>query len=143
MSNPPGRPTSLTPELQDAIVRDIRRTGAYVETVCQAHGICKKTFYNWKDRGETGEEPFATFLHAIKEAEALSEMDGIAQMKEGGKTWMGAAAWLERRFRQRWHRSDRIEHSGEMTINSRKLEGMEKESLDKIREAVALIEGSK
>src|SRR5579862_1643086 len=74
-----GRPTKLTPELQVAICTSLA-TGAYVETAAAVHGVNKQTLYDWFKRGNSGEEPYADFLDAIKRAEAASEQLALSRI---------------------------------------------------------------
>lgn len=113
-----GRKTKLTPETQSRIVQAIRG-GNYIEVAARYAGIDPVTFWNWMKRGETGEEPFLNFFNAIKDAEALSEAEAVAQVRLASrdpKNWAAGMTWLERRFQQRWSRTDRQEHSGEVKI---------------------------
>ncbi len=104
------RPTSLTPEVQEAILAAIR-SGNYKRTAAQKAGICEKTLYNWEERGEKGEEPFAGFLQAVKKAEADAEsvlLDEVRSAQPGVTGSHGADLWqakawiLERRWPKRW-----------------------------------------
>ena len=46
-----GKPTKLTPKLQQTIVNAIT-AGNYVEAACGFAGIKKQTHYNWMNRGK-------------------------------------------------------------------------------------------
>ncbi len=96
-----GRPTSLTPEVQAAIMSALR-DGLYRETASRCAGICERTFYSWLERGETGEEPFAGFLQAVKRTEAEAERDIIVTVREGADGWQSKAWVAERRWPKRW-----------------------------------------
>jgi hypothetical protein len=116
--HPGGRPKGsgikLTPETQERIVLLIR-AGNYPEIACEASGISRRVFYNWKERGETGEEPYASFLHSLIKAEAESETTLTMKVyRAGDSIWQAAMTLLERRHPERWGRRERqqIEHSG-------------------------------
>ena len=73
ISNKVGRPTELTPMLQEEIC-DLLSDAVNIETVCGLVGISKATYYNWRERGESGEEPFAEFLDATTRARAKAKL---------------------------------------------------------------------
>jgi transposase len=112
MSDVGGRPTSLTPEVQAKII-DAIELGMYVKQACLAAGICEKTYYLWKQRGETGEEPFAGFLQALQIAEAKAELRALKNITSNeeptGPHWTASAWFLERKHWKRWGRKDRTE----------------------------------
>uniref|UniRef100_A0A6M3J563 Terminase n=1 Tax=viral metagenome TaxID=1070528 RepID=A0A6M3J563_9ZZZZ len=131
----PGRPTKLTPELQEKICRYIA-AGNYLSTACQAVDIWPTTFNDWlgkadKER-ENGGGIYYDFYLATKRAEAereavivqrLIEASGPGERKkvvktdadgkqsievtETGGEWLAAATFLERRHPDRWGRKDR------------------------------------
>ncbi len=96
-----GRPTSLTPDVQAIVVEAIGR-GLYRETAAQLAGVVRKTLWNWEQRGEAGEEPYAEFFHAIKKAEAQAESDVIDGVRAGCEGWQSKAWIAERRWPSRW-----------------------------------------
>lgn len=91
-----GRPTKLTPEVQAKAI-EAYRTGHYAEHVAPLAGISEKTLYSWLERGEKGEEPFADFLQAVKEASAFAIDEAMKTVRAGGMGWQGSAWFLERR----------------------------------------------
>ena len=106
-SRPVGRTPKLTPEVQEAVCRNLAG-GCYIETACAMAGICQSTFFNWKQRGENGEEPYLQFLEAVTRAEVQAELRALAIIQKAGEEdprhleW-----WLERKFSDRWGRKDR------------------------------------
>ena len=106
------------PSLQDRIVSLVRE-GHYIETVCAAQGINKVTFYNWVNAGLEGREPFLSFLHALQKAEADAEIQLGRRVLEQSDLnqigWTGKMTFMERRWRERWGRSEivKIEASPE------------------------------
>ena len=103
-----GRKTVFTEELADKIVGLIR-IGNFIEVACLAAGIHKSTYYEWKVKGAAGEEPFATFLDNVKEAEAVMEATLVGHVyeacrgkKEHAKTWQQNLRLLACRFSDRW-----------------------------------------
>lgn len=97
---PIGRPTKLTAETQEAIIKAIK-AGATHETAAMSAGISRTTFYDWKAKGEAGEEEFTDFSDALKIAEAqgtIKLLERIQIASEDPKLWPAAAWILERRY---------------------------------------------
>ncbi len=105
-----GRPTSLTPAVQAAIVTAIE-AGNYRATAAAAAGVHRNRMAEWEARGEKGEEPYAEFTCALQTAEAKAEMNLLAEIRgaqpgvtgsHGADLWQAKAWMLERRFAARW-----------------------------------------
>lgn len=136
------RPTVLTSELMTSIVALVQRAVPPVQAAA-AFGVQRTTYFEWIARGRGTDERrpmvpiYAEFADAIDraEAEAESALVGLAIAK--ARTSADAIAILERRFRDRWKRSD------EMTVNIRHLaeqlaaEGMDPQEV--IAEAEAIL----
>lgn len=75
MSDAPkiGRPTKLTPELQEQIVNAIKAGNSIVEAA-QLCGVGERTIHEWRARGEADDAPelFAQFAQALTQARATS-----------------------------------------------------------------------
>lgn len=113
------RPTKLTPEIATGIVTLIEH-GVHPVVAAGAFGVERSTLYQWIARGE-GTDPlrpmepiYAEFADAVRDAEykAESTLVGLAVAKI--KTTADAVMLLERRFRDRWQRTE------EVTINIRR-----------------------
>ena len=81
--------------------------GNYIETAAKLAGISKACLYNWITRGKTGEEPFAAFVDALEKAEARSEAQAVANVRQAGKLpqfWAAEMTYLERRHPEKWGR---------------------------------------
>jgi transposase len=132
-----GRPTKLNEQTHEAIVTAVR-AGNYVETAAAAAGITATTFYRWMERGEAdiendAQSPFRDFREAVEKAKAESEkidLDLIAKAAGEGN-WQAAAWRLERRFKDKWGRNDKmkIEHAGSI---GRDVEVLTDEQLDQL-----------
>ena len=123
------RPTKLTPELQEDILKIIR-SGNYIETACAFVGINKSTFYDWLKRGarekdrleknprariRKSEKIYVEFSNAVEKALAHAEIRDVAIIGKAAEENWKAAAWrLERKFPERWGRKEKysLEHSG-------------------------------
>jgi transposase-like protein len=108
---PGGRPTKLSPDVQQAIVRSVER-GNYVEVAAALAGVSKETLYAWLRRGareDTGS--FREFSDAVKVAMAKAEADDLARIGAAAESgaWTAAAWRLERRAPGRWGRRVRVE----------------------------------
>lgn len=109
-----GRPSKLTAEVQDKIVRAIS-TGNWLETACAYAGVDSSTVRRWIAKGEAedAEEPFRTFCTTIKQAKAEAEIRAVALIQKAAQdgTWQASAWYLERSFPDRWGRH-RLEITG-------------------------------
>ena len=109
-----GRPTKLTPEVQDKIVTALR-AGNYQETAARYAGIAEPTFYEWMARGKS--EPgsiYSEFAEAVEKAKADAEVRDVALIDRAAAdgNWQAAAWKLERKFPNRWGRVNRTEVTG-------------------------------
>jgi transposase len=99
-----GRPSKLTPEVQEKILNAIR-TGAFIETAAAAAGIHRDTFYEWMKRGEKAPSGmYREFKEQLDIAIAESETMCLALITAASASgvWQAAAWRLERRFPERW-----------------------------------------
>ena len=62
-----GRPTLLTPELQQQIC-ELTRAGATAEVAATVNGITAATFYGWMLKGREGDDKYVDFFEAVTEA---------------------------------------------------------------------------
>ena len=109
----------LSPEITEIICQNIEKGNSF-ETACQAVGICRKTLYNWMDRGEKGEIDFTHFILSIKKARAKAEMRHVEVIEKAmDKNWQASAWWLERTNKEQWgmHSEQHIEHTGKIDSN--------------------------
>jgi len=54
-------------------------------------------------RGRKGEEPFVSFVSAVKKAERDAEALAVKAIRTAGKkNWTAYAWWLERKFPEAW-----------------------------------------
>jgi transposase len=111
-----GRPTKLTPDIENAIVTALR-AGNYAETAVAYAGIGLSTYYRWMERGQSEAEDdraYREFREAIEKARAAAEVRDIALIDKAAAngSWQAAAWKLERRYPQRWGRVVRTEVTG-------------------------------
>jgi len=125
MGNMTGRPTKLTPELQEKFVAYVR-AGNFIETVCAACGIHRDTYYGWMERAAAGEQPYSDFSDAVGIAEAQAELEAVEGiLTHAAENWSAFSWYLERRHWKRWRKTDKVEQ--EVTV---KKEGPEPSELD-------------
>ena len=116
-SNRLGRPSKLTPELQDSIVKAIQ-AGNYAQVAARHAGIGETTFYRWLQQGQADAEAnrktsFRDFWEAVKKAESAAEVRAVVILQRAmPNSWQAAMTYLERRYPARWGRRERFEHSG-------------------------------
>ena len=92
----------------------------YIEQACILADINQRDYYNIMQRAERGDPSSQRFASIVKKAEAEAERAATAKMKDDPKAFLGNATFLERRFRDRWGRSDRrtIDSNVNITIAS-------------------------
>lgn len=113
------RPTKLTPEVASGIVTLIEH-GVHPVVAAGSFGVARTTYYQWVALGEAVDEAlpsdlmYVEFADSVRSAEykAESALVGLAIAKV--KTTADAVILLERRFRERWQRTE------EVTINIRR-----------------------
>lgn len=93
-----GRPSLLTPELEEKILRAIR-AGVPFKTAAQAHGITYTTFQNWRVRGRDARARAEEHEQTIPDEDApyVAFLDGVQRARDEGKAalitlWRQAAA---------------------------------------------------
>lgn len=105
-----GRPTLLTPEVQEIICTELRN-GMPIRQSCDYAGICTETYYVWMSKGSEGIQPYADFFHAATRARVEGTRALASTVREAALDDWRAAAWmLERRAPDEW--SKRTEVSG-------------------------------
>ena len=94
-----GRPTKLTPEVQDIIVDGIN-AGLTLRLTCARAGVGRTTFYDWLEKGEAAKSgALMEFSDAVSRAKADSALRLVSQITLQAPTdWRAAAFLLERRF---------------------------------------------
>jgi len=108
-----GRPSKWTPELAREFLGLIEE-GSFVSSACAQVGISRTTWANWQTRAKAGEEPFSSFLDAVRACEAGAEravsltIYDRAVYKQDTKA---AAWWLQHRYPSRWRGKPHAEES--------------------------------
>lgn len=106
-----GRPTKLTPQVQQKIVFAIANGNAE-ETAAEYAGIGATTFFRWMRQGAEARKgsPLWQFRQAVKEAQVNAEMSHVITIEQARSAhWQANAWWLERRRNDRWGKKENIE----------------------------------
>ena len=112
----PGRPSKLTADTEARILSMVR-SGSSNRTACMAAGICERTFYMWKTKGESPDEPpeYSHFLQELTRAEQEGHAARLALIQKAARTDWRAAAWMQERLDpERWSLKHQVEHSGQV-----------------------------
>lgn len=85
--------------------------GHHLETAALVVGLTKRTLHNWRTWGTKGDpptrpepfEPYISFVELLSAAEAVAEERITnAWLRQFDEDWRAAAAYLGRRFPDRW-----------------------------------------
>jgi hypothetical protein len=98
-----GPPRKLTAELQERVCKALQM-GVEIETACALEGIHRATFYEWRQKGLGGEEPYAGFYNATQEAFLRVDMalsgtilrEAVGNPAAGRPGNWQAAAWFKK-----------------------------------------------
>lgn len=96
-----GRPTKLDDITAERIAEAIS-AGQTWKLAAQYAGISERTLHDWRERGEEGDEPYASFLQRLKRAEGVAALESIREIRTGALQWQARAWFLERRFPEEW-----------------------------------------
>jgi hypothetical protein len=101
-----GRDTLLSPALQKRIC-ELLAQGTAIKSACIICGIGERTFYDWRDKGRTGKEPFARFFAAVTRAREAHKAKLIRIVMEAAHQDARHAEWLlERQFPNEFARTE-------------------------------------
>ena len=99
--------TKLTDQLCDDICNDIK-AGVPIDHAAIAHGITRKTFYNWYNKGKDAKSgKFRQFHDKVEEAKSVAITLRARRIYKAGETsWQADAWWLERVDPENFGRKD-------------------------------------
>jgi hypothetical protein len=93
-----GRKTLLNVALSKRICKLLAQ-GSAIKSACIICGIGQRTYHDWNDRGQKGEQPFARFFSAVTRARERHKANLIAVVMEAAHKDARHAEWLlERQF---------------------------------------------
>lgn len=135
-----GRPTKLTPELQERICALIEETACSVYTAALSLGVPWPTIYFWERWGQEGKQPYLGFAQAVMQARAKSELDHVREFKKADRQGLRSTQYfpfiLERRFANDY--GNRIKVTEQLAeMSDADLQG----SIQAIRSRVAVADG--
>jgi transposase-like protein len=109
-----GRPPKISKQVREDVVKAIK-AGAYAEVAARSAGISETTYYRWMKQGdEENSGQYREFREAVKKAEAEMEvLAGGLVVAAFREDWKAAMTYLERKFPERWSRSERRVLTGE------------------------------
>jgi hypothetical protein len=125
-ARPVGKPTALTPEVQERIVTAVQ-AGSYLDDAASYAGIGYRSVFRWLERGRNAEAElsegreipeneliFWHFWQAIEKARADAAIRnvGIIQKAAQDGQWQAAAWYLERTNPRKWGRHETVEITG-------------------------------
>lgn len=108
--------------------------GHTIEAATRSAGISRTTWARWKKKGEAGEEPYASYVAEIDEAEATGCISLEGRVMSGEPGWQGAQQMLRWREPQRYGDRKQIE----MTTGGDLAELSDEELADEL----AMLEGA-
>ncbi|MBI2392805.1 MAG: hypothetical protein HYV09_24685 [Deltaproteobacteria bacterium] len=117
------RPTKLTDDVQAKVCEAIR-AGSHYEAAARHAGVGRTTFFHWLELGKSGKGArYVAFAEAVERAENDMELALVAFWRRAAmKDWKAARGLLERRFRDRWGKEEKIQvqadvkHSGGVQV---------------------------
>jgi len=139
-----GRPCLLDNEkIRDGLIEFVR-AGNWYTIACAACDISYSTFNSWMQEGQKlldeyaekedkvpkGKLKYLKFMKAIKKAEAEVESCIVSEILSD-KDWKAKMTYLERKYPDRWGRTDKHKINGEIKIDVAKLSDEELKDLIK------------
>ena len=100
---PGGRPTKLTPQVIDDIVKWLK-LGFYQEEAAVMAGTSKTTYYDWLRAGKDGDNRFSEFSVAVERARAEAEGAHIMNIRKAADNgvWQASSWFLARSHPKKW-----------------------------------------
>lgn len=138
-----GRPSKLTPELQEKLL-DAIEIGMTIERSCEYACINKTVFYDWIKKGKKQiKGKYRTFIDALEQADSQAEINLLQAIQDDGG-WKGKCWILERRFKERWAKEDRLKIDNKINLRKQLLDesdlDLENMSLEEIETIEAIYE---
>jgi hypothetical protein len=123
-----GRPTKLTPELQERLCSAIR-TGSYLAPACGHAGVDRRTLYRWLAAGRKARSgPLRDLYLAVRKAEADCEVGTVAKWRQAMPSHpQEYRHFLAKRYPERWSEKRRLELMGKRggpVLSRRSVESM-------------------
>lgn len=114
MSYPKGeseKPSALTEEIRAKLLKYIEE-GSYLDPACLAAGTTRQTLEYWQKLHESGDEKakaYSDFFASLARARGKAEIESLTRVRNGEPGWQGAGWFLERRYRKRWGKQEKVD----------------------------------
>ena len=115
MSKKIGRPTLLTPELQDQLCEAIKHV-RYNSVACDLCQVHTDTLRLWMRRADEGDEDYIPFSNAFKKAKAEAVKDNLSTIQKASTGSWQAAAWLLERTNNQMFGQNQKPETSELRI---------------------------
>ena len=109
-----GAPTKLTPKVHRAIVSSVRN-GNYIGTAAKAAGVARRTITTWKQKADSGIQPYAALFDELEAVSALAEEDVVRSL-HANPDWRAKAWWLEHGPQREAWRTDSAGQATELAV---------------------------
>ena len=131
-----GRPTKLSPEIQERICSALRG-GNYEGAAAAAGGVGASTVRQWLQWGRDAKSArYVAFLTAVTRAREDAELRLVELWQEAmPNDWRAIAEFLARRHPERWGKRERAEVTVGTTINAVPQQ-LSKKLLDQIKHEI-------
>lgn len=115
----------LTDKLCEDICKDIKE-GVPIAHAAIAHGIARKTFYNWYNKGKDARSgKFRRFYEQVEEAKSVAiTLRARRIYKAGEVSWQADAWWLERVDPDNFGRKDHLNIDSRQEIQHKGFENL-------------------
>ena len=88
-----GARTKLTPKVHKAIVASVR-SGNFAGTAAKAAGIARSTLSAWKQKADSGIQPYGALFEELEIVSAKAEDELVGDLRSN-PDWRAKAWWLE------------------------------------------------
>ena len=131
-----GRPTKLSPEIQERICSALR-DGNYESAAAASAGVGASTVRQWLQWGRDAKSArYVAFLTAVTRAREEAELRLVELWQEAmPNDWRAIAEFLARRYPMRWGRRERAEIAVGTTSNAAP-QHLSKKLLDQIKHEI-------
>ena len=108
------RPSKLTPEVQETIVKAIGLGASYLDAA-NAAGISYDTFNDWMNNG-TGK--YLQFSEAIRKEQSAAVLRHLSIINSAAAKgdWKASERWLRMYRPTEWNEKMEVNHGGEQTL---------------------------
>ena len=88
-----GRRPILRRKLKEQLL-SMARAGVPIKIAVEGAGISRAVLYQWLQKANLGEEPYATFANELRTAQATARAQMVLQIRKHGAKYWQAPAWI-------------------------------------------------